>query len=218
MNTQITTNKKSKIANAKTTNAKTTNPKTTEVKNMEPVKRNRKPAAKTISIEQHGPEVPQEMREQERREVENRRQANRSMQFATQQLTTPKSVAKTPTVQTPQLQTPTILTDKLQAMIEELTAAGISVQPTKVKKEVTPKARKQVENGITRPGENTKCGIIWAACDKISALQNRAAQIGELKLDASVSTYNDHTIKTQFARWRSFNGITGRAVAPVATI
>lgn len=83
---------------------------------------------------------------------------------------------------------------------------GVQVQMT-VK---PPKAVKNQQNGVTRPGEATTCGKIWATADAISVATHGVCPVAALKEHPAMKGINDHTIKTQYAKWRAFNGITGR--------
>jgi hypothetical protein len=76
----------------------------------------------------------------------------------------------------------------------------------KVEKSKTAKVQ---QNDITRPAAGTLCGLIWATCDELTATHGSPAQIAQLKASESVKQVNDHTVKTQYARWRKFNGIVG---------
>lgn len=68
---------------------------------------------------------------------------------------------------------------------------------------------KIIKNGITRPKDQTICGHIWKTCDQLSI--KNTATILNLKQELATEFINDHTLKTQFARWKSFNGIKGRS-------
>ncbi len=141
--------------------------------------------------------ITNEQREGERRAADANKASQNSMAFAVQQLGTPP-VAKTP---------PAAL-EQFNKELEELKAKHNI--PTAAVKVATPKAEKIQQNGVTRPGEGTLCGKIWAAADELSKQSQGVATIAALKLHADVQGVNDHTIKTQYARWRSFNGIAGR--------
>jgi hypothetical protein len=119
------------------------------------------------------------------------------MAFAVQQLSAPA-----------QLSTPPAVLDTFQ---EELKALQLrhGIAPTAVKI-AKPKVDKVQRNGITRPAVETLCGKIWAACDELSGTSHGVATIAALKIHPAVVSVNGHTIKTQYARWRQFNGVTGR--------
>lgn len=81
---------------------------------------------------------------------------------------------------------------------------GVAVKPVEAK---IAKVKVQ-QNGVTRPAADTKCGQIFAAADEITAKTGHIATIAEVK--AACHGINLHTVKTQFARWRAYQGIVGR--------
>ena len=171
----------------------------------------KKPAAKPLSMpkEAKGPTkaqlkkaaalglMPESEITEEQRVAERR--SNAAMSFSVQQLSAP---------QAPALITPPAVTDKFK---EELAAlqAKHGIVPSAVKVS-TPRAEKIIQHGITRPNPETLCGKIWAAADELSATSHGVATIASLKLHSNTQGVNEHTIKTQYARWRAFNGVTGR--------
>ena len=74
----------------------------------------------------------------------------------------------------------------------------------------TPRSGRPQQNGITRPGTDTVTGKVWRVADEVTLKNQRAASISEVKLHPELKHVNDHTIRTQYARWRKFNGIEGR--------
>lgn len=70
------------------------------------------------------------------------------------------------------------------------------------------KAKQPEKNGITQPKTGTTSAKIWAIAAKLSG----TATVEILKLLAACEKegYNSATIKTQYARWKKFNGIKGR--------
>jgi hypothetical protein len=78
----------------------------------------------------------------------------------------------------------------------------------------TPKQPEQ--NGITRPKADSQTGKAWAIFDEISAKNKQPASIGEALPVASAAGINEATTRTQYARWRKFNGVSGRVEAPKA--
>lgn len=81
-------------------------------------------------------------------------------------------------------------------------------------KQSQPRAEREQQHGITRPAQNTKCGLIWAAADQITAETDSPCTIGALRSHPDVANVNEHTIRTQYARWRQYNGISGRLATP----
>lgn len=70
-------------------------------------------------------------------------------------------------------------------------------------------------NGIKRPSAGSTCAIIWNTADRISLENGAPAQFSQVANE--LQGYNEFTLKTQYARWRQFNGITGRLAQPKAT-
>jgi hypothetical protein len=111
--------------------------------------------------------------------------------------------------------------DAMQALASSMgvdPAQFLNPAPGKVK---AARADKQQRNGITRPAPDTATGKIWAFADEISAKKaasdpNAFASIAELRQVPELRQTNEHTLKTQYARWRSYNGLKGRAEAAPA--
>lgn len=65
------------------------------------------------------------------------------------------------------------------------------------------------QNDVTRPKAETTTGKAWAVFDALSAETGKPALIGDaLKRAPEIA---EATVRTQYARWRKFHGITGRA-------
>ena len=64
------------------------------------------------------------------------------------------------------------------------------------------------QNGLKRPSAGSTCAIIWDTCDRITNETEHTCTSAEL-FNALLG-YNECTLRTQYARWRQFNGITGR--------
>lgn len=71
------------------------------------------------------------------------------------------------------------------------------------------------QNGITRPRPNTACGNAWALMDELSAKLSQPAPISIVLQGAEQRGLNYDTVKTQYARWKKFNGIEGRVAIPL---
>lgn len=72
------------------------------------------------------------------------------------------------------------------------------------------------QNGIRRPKPETETGKVWSLADAISASLGQPTPIANLLKAGQEQGLNDSTIRTQYARWRAFHGITGRVALPVA--
>jgi membrane protein involved in colicin uptake len=72
------------------------------------------------------------------------------------------------------------------------------------------------QNGVRRPKPEGACGKVWKLADELSAGLGQPVPIASLSAAATKQSINDSTIRTQYALWRKFHGITGRVVLPVA--
>lgn len=72
------------------------------------------------------------------------------------------------------------------------------------------KADKLVRNGITHPAAGTLCAKVWDAADEISKKTHTIAAAAAVREHPLTAGINEATIKTQYARWRQFHGVTGR--------
>lgn len=80
----------------------------------------------------------------------------------------------------------------------------------KAAKEAEKAKNKQPENnGIRRPKPGTITGKLWDLFDQLSRDTGVPATIGDAMKKSEGTA--DATVRTQYARWRKFNGVTGRA-------
>lgn len=154
-------------------------------------------------------EVPPEQRQGERRQ----QQTNAMAQFVSQQLDTPS--AHVPDL-TEEQRKAIAFQEEMKALAEKY---GVPA-PVLATTPATPQAQqrqarsdRQEKNGVTRPGAETLTGKVWATADEISAKNTQAggqyATIAEVR-DALGDSVNEATIRTQYARWRTYNGLKGR--------
>ena len=73
--------------------------------------------------------------------------------------------------------------------------------------------REPEQNGMRRPKPGTKTRAIWDLCDQLSKELQRPVAIAELR-DAVPEGTNENMMRSQYAYWRKFFGITGRVEAP----
>lgn len=71
-----------------------------------------------------------------------------------------------------------------------------------------------MNNNVRRPRADSVCGKLWAIFDAISAEQGSPAANGQVLARGRAEGFNDHTIRTQYASWRRFYGISGKVVNP----
>jgi hypothetical protein len=148
-----------------------------------------------LEVPPEAPTITEEQRQGERRGNVD------AMAFALQQLSTPEAP--------PAPQAPTAAVEQFNKELVDLQKKyGVAIAPAVLK---APKADKLQSNGITRPGPGTITGKVWAAADAITAQQNGVvAAIASVKAHPLTHNINDHTIKTQYSRWRQYNGVKGR--------
>lgn len=162
------------------------------------------------------PEQPitDEQRAAETEQAQHRRASDQAMANIVQTMTTPAVPATSPTSPTSPvaLQTPVEVAAEFASELEKLAArfgmplAAVNVGGAKTAR--APKADRERRNDITRPGATTVCGKIWAAADDL--LAKGTLTVPALKAYPGLKNINDHTLKTQYARWRQFNGVKGR--------
>lgn len=104
---------------------------------------------------------------------------------------------------------------KEKAKTDRIAAKQAKVD-TKAKAKADKEASKQPEqNGVRRPKADTICGKAWNVFDGISQKSGAPATIAEsLKNAGGIA---EATVRTQYARWRKYHGISGRVdVKPAA--
>lgn len=105
---------------------------------------------------------------------------------------------------------------KQAAATEAKAAAKAAKAAAKVEAKAAAKAAKESakmpkQNDVRRPKAGTTTGKVWGIFDELSAKSGAPAAIGDaLKAATGIP---EATVRTQYARWRKFHGITGRAVA-----
>lgn len=72
---------------------------------------------------------------------------------------------------------------------------------------VETKAPKDIQNGITRPGEGTATRRVWDIADGISAQEQRPALREEVMNAGLAEGLNKGTIATQYAKWTTYYGV-----------
>lgn len=154
-------------------------------------------------------EVSEEQRHGERRQAES----DAVMQFTNAQLSSPAAHLPELTAQQKKM------AEFKEAQAKLAKEMGVELEPEVEVPVVVPKNAKLQRNNVTRPADNTKTGLVWRTADAISAAQNgNPATIAQMKEHKDMKEMNDFTLKTQYARWRSYNGIKGRAAAPAARV
>lgn len=93
----------------------------------------------------------------------------------------------------------------------KLAAKTAKKEAAKAEKEATKQPK---QNDVRRPKPNTTTGKVWGIFDSLSASTGAPALIGDALKQAT--GIPEATVRTQYARWRKFHGITGRTAAPAA--
>jgi membrane protein involved in colicin uptake len=107
-----------------------------------------------------------------------------------------------------------------KARADEKAAKKTAAEANKASKLAEKEANRQPEqNGVRRPGPDGLCGQVWTLADTLSAALNAPVAIGALMEAATAKSLNPANVRTEYARWKKFHGLTGRiaAPAPVAT-
>lgn len=105
-----------------------------------------------------------------------------------------------------------------EAKKAEREAAKAAKEQAKAEAKAAREANRQPEqNGIRRPGPDGLCGKVWALADQLSHQLGQAVPIANL-LEAGVAAgLNPSNIRTEYARWKKFHGLTGRITLQTAT-
>lgn len=101
----------------------------------------------------------------------------------------------------------------------QLTAPSNNVQaaePAKDKRQqaastgVKIEKNRETRNNVTRPSAGTTCATVWDLCGEMTASKGSTVALSELVEEAIKRQINQFTARTQYARWRAFNGIKDR--------
>lgn len=85
----------------------------------------------------------------------------------------------------------------------------------KEQKEADRIARQMPEqHGIRRPRPESLCGQAWGYADKLSAALKQPVPIKQLLEATDAASLNSGNVRAEYARWRKFNGVTGRISLP----
>ena len=94
-------------------------------------------------------------------------------------------------------------------------ADKVAKEKAKAEKAEAKKANQMPEqNGVRRPKDGTETGKVWKLADELSAQFGQPTPIANLLDVGQKQGLNDSTIRTQYARWRTFHGIAGRVALP----
>lgn len=74
-----------------------------------------------------------------------------------------------------------------------------------------PKAPKVEQNGVSRPGPDTKCGKIWTSIEELAIQNGSVPSIKQVMELDSLKGEVEATVRTQYARYKTFHGLVRRA-------
>ena len=75
-----------------------------------------------------------------------------------------------------------------------------------------------MQNDVRRPKPESTCGKCWAVYDDLSTKRGSPCAIADAKKILDGMGINEATIRTQYAHWRKFNGVSGRVEAVAAPV
>ena len=106
--------------------------------------------------------------------------------------------------------------DAKAAAVAEREAVKAAKEQAKIDAKAAKEAARQPEqNGIRRPDPDGLCGQVWALADSLSASLGQAVPIANLLEAGEAQGLNSSNIRTEYARWKKFHGLTGRITLPV---
>lgn len=76
------------------------------------------------------------------------------------------------------------------------------------------KVKMPEQNGVRRPKTGGACGAAWALMDEMSSSLGQPVPAADVVKAGEAQGINSATIRTQYALWRKFHGITGRVANP----
>jgi len=98
-----------------------------------------------------------------------------------------------------------------EAKKAEREAARAAKEQAKAAAKAAREANRQPEqNGIRRPGPEGLCGRVWGLADELSATLGQPVPIANLLEAGKAQGLNTSNIRTEYARWKKFHGLTGR--------
>lgn len=107
--------------------------------------------------------------------------------------------------------------DAKAAAVAEREAAKAAKEQAKADAKAAREANRQPEqNGIRRPGPDGLCGRVWGLADELSASLGQPVPISNLLEAGEAQGLNPSNIRTEYARWKKFHGLSGRITLPAA--
>lgn len=70
-------------------------------------------------------------------------------------------------------------------------------------------------NGVRKPADGTICGNVWVLIEAIGAALGQHAPVAYVLSEGLARGYDANTLKTQYARWKKYNGLDGEIKLPL---
>ena len=103
---------------------------------------------------------------------------------------------------------------RIEREAEKEAKAEAAEEAKKAKAAEREASRMPEQNGIRRPKPATKCGQVWQLADELSAKFGQPTPVKDLLVAVVAAGLNEGNAKAEYARWRKFNGVTGRVSLP----
>lgn len=73
--------------------------------------------------------------------------------------------------------------------------------------------RQPEQNGMRRPSPNGKTGRVWLLIDTMTAIHGSTVSVSELLAVATAEGIAEATVRSQYAYWKKFHGLTKAVTA-----
>jgi hypothetical protein len=93
-------------------------------------------------------------------------------------------------------------------------AAAEKAKADKEAAKAASKVQMPEQNGVRRPKPDGACGKAWAEMDRLSSVLGQPVPIATLLESTNKAGLNEGNVRAEYARWRKFNGVTGRVTLP----
>jgi membrane protein involved in colicin uptake len=97
-----------------------------------------------------------------------------------------------------------------KAAADKAAKAQAKIDAKAAKAQAKEASKQPVQNDVRRPKPETTCGKCWSVYDRLSNDRGSPVAIADAKKVLEAEGVNEATIRTQYAHWRKFNGVTGR--------
>lgn len=70
-------------------------------------------------------------------------------------------------------------------------------------------------NGVRKPADGSICGNVWLLIEAIGSALGQHAPVAYVLSEGLARGYDANTLKTQYARWKKYNGLDGEIKLPL---